>query len=62
MESIKYIAIGSRGIMKNNINVYIGVVAHRHQPNKTGCPQNEIPKLKYSISHYLHGESPVALK
>ncbi|MES5927519.1 hypothetical protein QCI77_16180 [Bacillus cereus group sp. MG9] len=32
MESIKYIAIGSRGIMKNNINVYIGVVAsHRYQ-------------------------------
>ncbi|MBJ7998085.1 hypothetical protein [Bacillus mycoides] len=31
MESIEYIAIGSRGIVKNNLNVYIGVVAHRYQ-------------------------------
>lgn len=49
-------------VNRHQIIARLGVPPHRHQPNKTGCPQNEIPKIKYSISHYLHGESPVALK
>ncbi|MFK4315567.1 hypothetical protein ABH953_004392 [Bacillus sp. RC236] len=34
MGSNKHVAIGSRGIVKNNLNVYIGGSAHRYPANK----------------------------
>ncbi|OSX92052.1 hypothetical protein [Bacillus nitratireducens] len=41
MGSNKHVAIGSRGIVKNNLNVYIGVIAHRYPANKNGLPKND---------------------